>query len=175
MNQKTKNTALAAMLTAISMIITFSPFKLMIPPFTLTIGVHVPTIIAMLINPYVTIMTIIGSCLGFLMVIPYPSSIIVALRAATHIVFALVGYTMFKKRSVNLGITAVVTGLIHAACEAVVVFALTPLLLPDSETSLITLTAITFFGTLIHHAIDFAISVPVAMGLNRAKIIKLKG
>ena len=55
-----------SLLTALSIIIPFAVFfKVVIPPFTATLGSHVPTFIAMLFGLEVAIMVGLGSALGF--------------------------------------------------------------------------------------------------------------
>ena len=94
---KTRNIVLAALLTALSVVITMSPLKAVIGPFSLTPGSHVPTMIAMFINPFVAALTVIGSTLGFLF-LGVPGNFVVALRAASHILFALLGVICIKTR-----------------------------------------------------------------------------
>lgn len=170
MNKKTKDLVLAAILTALSIIITYSPVKLVLPFFTLTIGAHVPTLIAMFISPWVALMTVIGSCLGFFMTIPAPNSIIVVVRAATHILFALGGYSMLKKGKMNLIVIVLITAIIHAISEGASVFVLTPLVL-SSDTAAGTAAVIALSGTFLHHIIDSAICIPIMIALKKAKII----
>lgn len=175
-NNTTKNVVMAALLTAISMLITFSPLKVPLPPpFTVTIGSHVATFIAMFINPWVTIFTVIGSCLGFLLVIPAPNNIIVMTRAAMHIIFALLGLWMIQKKNINIFIVIIITSIIHAGSEALVVYGMTPLIIPaniTSEKPITLLTWTTFIGTLFHHYVDTIITVPILYALNKARLVK---
>ena len=171
MNKKTRELTLAAILTALSILITYSPVKLVLPFFTLTLGAHVPTLLAMFVSPWVTIMTVIGSCRGFFMTIPAPNAIIVVTRAATHLVFALLGYQMIKKNW-NIWLIILVTAFIHALTEGVTVYLLTPIIL-KGEQAAITAAAIAFSGTALHHLIDCAITAPIAAALGRGKVIQL--
>lgn len=172
MNKKTKELALAAILTALSILITYSPLKLVTPFFTLTLGSHVPTLLSMFLSPWVIVMTVIGSCIGFFLTIPAPNSIIVVVRAATHLIFALAGYKMLKKGTVNVFIVIAVTALLHALAEGIVVYILTPIILTDGTIAL-TAAAIAFIGTILHHLIDCAITAPIAAALKKAKIIRI--
>lgn len=173
MNKKTKELVLAAILTAISILITYSPVKLVLPFFTLTIGAHVPTLLAMFISPWVLIMTVIGSCLGFFMTIPAPNSIIVVTRAATHIFFALAGYSIIKKNMMPLILMVLITAIIHALTEGLSVYILTPLVL-TAETAKSTASLIALSGTFVHHLLDSAICIPILIALKKAKIINIK-
>lgn len=168
MNNKTRNIVLASLLTALSVLITFS-FKLPVPqPFSLTPGSHVPTMIALFINPFVTVLTVVGSCFGFLISTGNP---VVILRAASHIFFALLGMYMIKEKHMNIFIVIIVTSIIHAGGEALVTYFLTPILLPDNKTALTTLTWFAFIGTLVHHYLDSLITAPVLYALQKAKMI----
>ena len=171
MNKKTKELVLASILTALSVLITYSPVKLDLQFFTLTIGAHVPTIIAMFISPWVLAMTVLGSCLGFFMVIPAPNNIIVVARAATHIFFALAGYGLIKKGKPNIVLTILITAVIHAIFEGVSVYFLTPLVLVNS-TAVGSAAFIALSGTFVHHILDSVICIPIIKALKKAKIIK---
>ncbi|MBR5808679.1 MAG: ECF transporter S component [Clostridia bacterium] len=169
MNKKTREMVLAAILTALSILITYSPVKLVLPFFTLTVGSHTPTILAMLISPWVAVMTVIGSCIGFAMTIPAPNSIIVVMRAATHLLFALVGCKMIKDKKLNIYLIILITGVLHALSEGIVVFALTPLIVPGQLATSAALIALS--GTFVHHLMDCAITAPIAVALVRARVI----
>lgn len=169
MNKKTREMVLAAILTALSILITYSPVKLVLPFFTLTVGSHTPTMLAMLVSPWVAVMTVIGSCIGFFMTIPAPNSIIVVARAATHLLFALAGCKMIKDGKLNIYLIILITGVLHALAEGIVVFALTPLIVPGQLAA--PAAAIALSGTFVHHFLDCAITAPIALALVRAKII----
>lgn len=172
MNKRTKELSLAAILTALSILITYSPLKLYLPFFTLTLGAHVPTLLAMFVSPWVIIMTVIGSCVGFFMTIPAPNSIIVVTRAAMHLIFALVGYKMIRDGKLNIWLVILITALLHASAEGIVVYILTPIIL-KGEAAAVTSALIAFSGTAIHHCIDCAISAPIAIALSRTKVIHI--
>ncbi len=95
-NDYIKHIVIAGVLTAFSLIIPLLPFKLPLPqPFSVTFAAHVPTLLAMFFSPWVAVCTVIGSTVGFLISV----GPIVAIRAASHIIFALVGAFMLKKES----------------------------------------------------------------------------
>lgn len=170
----TKDIVLAALLTALSMLITFSPFRLPLPsPFSVTLASHVPTMVALFINPTVTLFTVIGSVLGFAVTAADP--IIVPLRAATHIVFALVGrycitHKLIKNDIANYIAVIILTSLLHAAAEAGVVALMTPIIAPEKMTS--TILTVTFVGTLFHHYVDAIITVPIVISLRKGGLIR---
>ena len=173
MNKKTREMVMAAILTALSILITYSPVKLDLLFFTLTVGAHVPTMLAMFISPWVTLMTIIGSCIGFFMVIPAPNSIIVVTRAATHATFAFAGIKMIKDGKLNPFVIIFITAILHSLTEGIAVYTMTPVILPDQNTAALSAAGIAFAGTFVHHLIDCAICAPIITALNRAKIVHL--
>ena len=169
----TQDIVLAAMLTALSMLITFSPFKLPVPqPFSVTLGSHVPTMIAMFINPIVTILTVIGSCVGFAISTSNP---VIVVRAGCHLIFSLVGWYMIKKRGMNIFFVIVATSLFHAFSEAVSVYFLTPIIFSDKAGMEYGLAVTAFIGTLFHHYVDTAITAPILYALTKARLIKNTG
>ena len=95
MNNRTKKMVLAALLTAIAIIIPvqFGFLKIILGPFSATLGSHIPTMIAMLISPMVAIIVGIGSALGFLMT----TSPVIALRALMHAPVGYIGAKIVQK------------------------------------------------------------------------------
>lgn len=172
MNRKTREMVMAAILTAISILITYSPVKLVLPFFTLTLGCHVPTLIAMFISPWVAVMTIIGSCIGFFMVIPAPNSIIVVMRAATHLAFVFFGMRLIREGKTNVPLLLLITALIHAITEGLAVYFLTPIFILGDAAAL-SAAGIAFAGTFLHHFIDSAITIPILIALEKARILRI--
>ncbi len=168
--QMTREITFAAILTALSIIITQSPFKLIIPPyFTLTYGCHVPTFIAMFISPWVAVMSIIGSVIGFL-ISSVPNPVLVAIRAALHLSFAIVGVKMIQKKF-NIFLVILITAVLHALAEGIAVYLLTPILAVDSKDAPIVAGCIAASGTFIHHLLDTAIATPILLALSKAKLV----
>ena len=129
---------------------------------------HVPVIIAMFISPMIAIFTALGTTIGFFFTAP----IVVAVRAASHIVFAILGAFLIKKgmRAIPL---CLITGILHAVLEGIVVmiFFTSGFSTPQEGYSISALVWITIFGTLAHHIVDFIISYIVGKGLARAKAL----
>lgn len=165
----TKQIVIAAMLTAFSIIIPMLPFKLPLPqPFSVTLASHVPTIVAMFISPWVAVCTVIGSTIGFLISV----SPIVAIRAASHIVFAVTGALLLKKRC-NPYVVLLVCAILHGLFEALMVIWFGPLF--GFTQDMLTAQYIwgTVFGiTIFHHCIDCLLSVILLVALEKAKFIK---
>lgn len=171
-NVRTKDLVLTALLIAIGIIIPtyFGFLRVTLPPaFTATIMAHVPIFVAMFISPWSALFVALGTTLGFLFTTP----LVVAIRAASHVIFALVGAYMIRK-SYNLVWIGVVTALLHAAFEGLVVYLFIKIgLTPATEGTPILVTAfyVTGVGTLIHDIIDYVIACGVGFALAKAKMI----
>lgn len=168
----TKDMVTSALLIAIGilipMIFTGPPFRIVIPPYTATLMAHVPVILAMFISPQVAVFTAVGTTLGFFFTAP----VIVAVRAASHIFFAIIGALLIKRgmRVVPLCLT---TSVIHSLIEGLVVliFYLGAFAAPEDGYSVSAMVWITIFGTLAHHCVDFIIAYIVGKALSRAKML----
>ena len=168
---KTKDLVISALLIAIGimipMIFTGPPFRIVVGPYSATLMAHVPVILAMFISPWTAVFTAVGTTIGFFFTAP----LVVAVRAASHILFALLGAYMIK-RGTNLVLTCVSTGAVHAAVEGIVVLLFFAGGLSSSETySAMAMMWITVAGTFAHHIVDFIIACIVAAALRRAKMM----
>ncbi|MCL2592413.1 MAG: hypothetical protein FWD82_03515 [Defluviitaleaceae bacterium] len=117
---------LAGLLIAIgTMIPMFAP-RVLLTPASFTLAVHTVIFVAMFISPSMAVAVALGTTVGFQFT-AVPT--IVVLRALTHVIFALAGsYYLHrvkvkrKKLSfVKLRFFSFWVGLLHAACEVVVV------------------------------------------------------
>jgi len=160
MKFNTKNMVLSGLLVALSIVIAqFMPKLPFPPPFSATVGSHVPTFIAMYMNPVITVFTVIGSTIGFL---GHPAGPVVATRAFSHIFFSLAGYYAYKKK-MNIILIAVVTMVIHSFTECVVAYFFGY----SAQAILVTVG----LGTAIHHIIDFTLAWLIFMALKRSKVL----
>ncbi len=166
----TKHLAITALLIAFGIIIptAFGFLRVVLPPaFTATLTAHVPIFISMFISPAAAIFTAIGTAIGFLI---SGLDMVVTVRAASHIVFALVGAYMIKK-NVKLIWCGVITALLHALFEALVVYLFLALGWTVSTDSFLKVAFYTTgIGTLIHHAIDFVIAVIIVKALKKSGV-----
>lgn len=168
----TKDMVVSALLIAIGllipMIFTGLPFRIVVGPYSATLMAHVPVIIAMFISPLTAIVTAIGTTIGFFFTAPF----IVAVRAASHIIFAIMGAVMLKK-GMKLLPVCILTGIVHAMIEGIVVmiFYLGGISTPTAGYSIAALVIITIAGTFAHHIVDFIISYFVGKGLANARMI----
>jgi niacin transporter len=149
----------------------FMPIKYVDGVFSATLASHTPIILAMFINPYVAAGVCIGSVIGFAATL----GPIVALRASMHIPFALVGSVMIKKKR-PLWLVIVVTTLLHAGAEALIIWVLSMVIgmqfLKDSALS--TTLFIVFFGTIVHYLVDFLIAMGIYKPLEKNFFRKLQ-
>ncbi len=169
MNQRSslniKTITIAGLLTALAIVVPLFMPKLPVPqPFSVTPASHLAVILSMFISPFTAICTVLGSTIAFFVVL----GPVVAMRAFSHLLFALVGYYMLHKRY-NIFLTIIVTGILHAIGEVIVVsiFALA---------GMATSTAYFIWGvtggiTLLHHCFDFAVAMIVYKALSAAKIL----
>ncbi|MCL2089046.1 MAG: hypothetical protein FWH14_06150 [Oscillospiraceae bacterium] len=108
---------------AIPMFLPF-PFKIVWEPASYTLASHVPIFIAMFISPAMAAAVASGTTLGFFLG-GYPP--VIVLRAATHIVFAVMGAIYFKKvlktkkSDIALRVFSFCIAALHAISEVVVV------------------------------------------------------
>ncbi|MBQ4145009.1 MAG: ECF transporter S component [Clostridia bacterium] len=172
-NRKTKEMVLTALLIAIGIIIPvyFGFLRVILPPaFTATLMSHVPIFIAMFISPWSALFTAVGTTLGFAFAGLSP---VVTARAASHIVFALIGAYMIKKRC-SLANVGVVTTIIHALCEALTVYLFIKFGLmaaPEGSSIINASFYVVGIGTFIHSAIDYVIACLVGIALAKSHII----
>ena len=167
MNSSIKKMSQAALLIALGITIPMFMPKITIPPASYTLASHVPVFISMFISPTVAIAVVLGTAWGFFMTTPP----VIALRALSHIVFAVLGAQYIKsnpkiieKKSsfwgFNIGI-----GIIHAFFEAIVVlmfYTTTKAPLPEGGIfrNIVIFIAL---GGFIHSLVDFYIARIILM------------
>ncbi len=169
---KTKDMVITALLIAFGIIIptAFGFLRVILPPaFTATLTAHVPIFIAMFISPTSAIFTAIGTAIGFFVA---GLDMVVVVRAASHIVFALVGAYMVKKK-MGIVLTGVVTALLHAIFEAIVVYIFLALGWTVSTEAFVKVAFYTTgIGTLVHHAVDYIIAIVLIKALAKTGAVK---
>ena len=166
--EKTKNLTVAAMLTAISIVIAmFCPKIIVFPPFTATLAAHVPIMIAACISLTTVAIVGIGSTIGFYFA--FPALPVVSARVATHMIFSMIGSYMLKK-GCNIYLTVAITALLHAIFEMLLIFI--PVFYP-TQVGLGVAMAVLGIGTLIHHVIDVLLTIPIVTTLKKSKAITM--
>lgn len=166
----------SALLCAIGIIIPIiSPIKITMEPASFTLGSHIAIFIAMFISPATAAFVAIGTALGFLMA-GFP--LVVVMRAASHIIFALAG-AMYLKRfpdTINSFKTSTmysfIIGIIHALCEVLVVI---PFYFGNSMSSgyyakgfVISVVLLVGVGTVVHSMIDFYLAQVIWKPVSKA-------
>lgn len=157
---KIKSITIAGLLTALAIVVPLFMPKLPVPqPFSVTPASHLAVILAMFVNPFTVVCTVIGSTIAFFAVL----GPVVALRAFSHMLFALVGCYLLKKRY-NLILVVLITAILHALGEVVVVFVFSMFGMAESTLSFI--WGVTGGITILHHCFDFAITMIVYKALS---------
>jgi len=153
----TKKLTLTALLTALAIIIPFAVFfKVVIPPFSATLGSHVPMFISMLLGPEVAIMVGIGSALGFFLNL----GPLVGARAFMHVFVGFLGAKLIRK-GMSFGKVSAITAPLHGLLEVLVV-------MPFIDFDVYKLLVITGIGTILHHFADAFISYVIVNVLQKS-------
>lgn len=167
-SQKRYRMVLAGLLCAIGVVVPMFMPKVILGPMSFTLASHVAIFIAMFISPTVAVAVCMGTTVGFFLT----TSPLIALRAASHLLFALLGASILQKmpditkrtgKSVlfNVGIAV-----IHAAAEVAIVtpfffagtFFRAEQLTNGFATSVLLLVGV---GTALHSIIDYTISIVI--------------
>ena len=160
MRMTMKELLYGALLTALALLIPLAFqgwLQVAIPPFSATLGSHVPTMLAMTISPWVAVLVGLGSSFGFLITL----GPIVALRAFVHVIFGAVGAWLYHKNW-KLWQVLAVTLPIHAVGEALVVMLF--------GFSLYQALVVIGIGTALHHIADSAITLALYGALDKAGV-----
>lgn len=166
----TQQLALAAMLTALAIFIPLiMPIRIIIGPASYTLASHLPLFLAMFISPTVGAIASIGATIGFFTA-GFP--IIIVMRAASHLLFILIGAHYLKrsphilhKRATRYTFSVFLNS-IHALGEILVVYILSV----QSNLSidyLYMLGGLIGLGTLVHGMIDFELSYTISSILSK--------
>lgn len=160
---------IAALLSALGILIPMIAPKLVIEPASFTLASHVPIFIAMFISPAVAISVAFITSFGFLISGYFP--IVVVLRALSQVIFVVIGAYALKKNSKLLATGKsifffnLVIALIHAICEVTVV---TFFYWGSNMTSayydkgyLLSVIVLVGLGTMLHSMLDFTIALYV--------------
>jgi len=174
---------IAALLIAVGVVIPmFMPIKIILEPASFTLASHVPVFLAMMISPAVVCAVAIGTTIGFFLG-GFP--IVVVLRAASHLVFALAGSIYLQRHPatmnspVKIHIYSFLVGLTHAAGELLVVSAFyfgggmgDAYYQQGFLRSVLLLVGV---GSVIHSMVDFEIALIVAKALGKQKSVPILG
>ncbi|MEA4828539.1 MAG: hypothetical protein VB121_00870, partial [Enterococcus thailandicus] len=89
-----RHLTISALLIGMGIIIPLVMPKIMIPPASFTLASHVPLFLSMFFSPGVAVAVALGTTFGFFLSTP----VIIALRALSHIIFAVVGAWYLQKK-----------------------------------------------------------------------------
>ncbi len=167
-HNKVLSMCIAAMLSAIGIVIPIFAPKIVLEPASFTLASHVPIFIAMFISPWIAVFVALTTTFGFFISGLFP--MVVVIRAFSHLLFATVGALILKKNGNILmnpkstALFAFAISVLHAAAEVVVVtFYYFGPGLPKYEAKgyLFSVVLLVGIGGLIHSIIDFAIAILV--------------
>ena len=157
---------LAGVLCGIGIVVPMLMPKIVIGPMSFTLASHVAIFIAMFISPKLAAVVCLGTTLGFFMTTP----VIIALRAASHICFALLGAVLIRKIpeiiEKPLPSTVFNGGLafVHALAEVAVVspfFLAGSIFKPEqlADGYVMSVLVLVGVGTFLHSLIDYTVSI----------------
>lgn len=167
----------SALLIAIGIMIPIvSPVKIILEPASFTLGSHVAIFIALFISPAIAVFVALGTAIGF-MISGFP--LVVALRALTHVIFAMVGAFWVQKHPNMLGnplktqLFSFFIGVVHALAEvAVVSFFYFGGNVTDTYYNQGFIQSVFFMvgiGTIVHSMVDFGIASLIWKSLSTRK------
>lgn len=175
MNNKVFFLVLSGLLCAIGMVVPMFMPKIILGPMSFTLASHVAVFLAMFISPIMAVAVCIGTTLGFFMTTPF----IIALRAASHIVFAFIGAVIVKRnpdiieKPVSTVLFNIFLALMHAIAEVAVV---TPFFLSGSMFNaeqlangyVMSVLLLVGCGTFVHSCADYFVALFVWKPLSAA-------
>lgn len=149
-----------ALLTAMALLIPIAFqgwLQVHIPPFSATIGSHVPSMLAMTISPMAAVLVGIGSAFGFFMTL----GPIVAARASIHAIFGAVGASWIRQGR-PFWQALLITLPIHVLGEALVVM--------PFGFDLYQALVVVGIGTGLHHIVDSIVTYALYGALTKAGV-----
>ncbi|EGO8648256.1 hypothetical protein EFL53_08805 [Enterococcus faecalis] len=176
-----KRLTISALLIAMGIIIPMVMPRITIGPASFTLASHVPVFIAMFISPVVAIAVSLGTGFGFFL----SATPIIALRALSHLIFAVIGAVILQKHpeilinkegkftllNGKLQLFNVGIGVIHSAAELVVVSVFYTMgnLQGTYYTAgfMYSIFLLMGVGGLIHSLVDFSIAYFLASTLSK--------
>ncbi|WP_428206692.1 hypothetical protein [Enterococcus faecalis] len=176
-----KRLTISALLIAMGIIIPMVMPRITIGPASFTLASHVPVFIAMFISPVVAIAVSLGTSFGFFL----SATPIIALRALSHLIFAVIGAVILQKHpeilinkegkftllNGKLQLFNVGIGVIHSAAELVVVSVFYTMgNLPGTYYTagfMYSIFLLMGVGGLIHSLVDFSIAYFLASTLSK--------
>lgn len=164
---------IAGLLIALGIIIPMYMPRYTMGPASFTLASHVPVFLAMFINPFTAVVVALGTAFGFFLT----ATPIIAFRALSHLVFAVIGAMYLQKHPkivLNIGqfaIFNVVIALIHTVVElGVVTIFFSAGNMPEayySQGFFYSIVLLMGVGGFIHSLVDYTIAFVVAKSIAR--------
>ena len=172
---------ISALLIAMGIIIPMVMPRITIGPASFTLASHVPLFLAMFFSPGAVVAVALGTGFGFFL----SATPIIALRALSHLIFAVIG-ALYLKKNPNIVLKNgqftlfngkfqlfnLMIGLIHSAVELVVVTVFYTMgNLPETyytDGYMYSIFLLMGVGGIVHSLIDYNIAYFVAGSLSRA-------
>lgn len=177
-SNKVLHLATSALLVAIGLLIPLiSPVKIYLGPAgSMTLASHVAIFLAMFISPATAGAVALGCTLGFLITTPIP----IALRALTHLVWAVFGSMWLRRhpdalyRPAQSAVFCIVTAIVHAALETLIIMVLFfgTNLVADKGGLWLTIFLPVGIVTLFHSSVDYLIALLVWRPLRNLKSVR---
>ncbi|MDR2610497.1 MAG: hypothetical protein LBC58_03475 [Clostridiales Family XIII bacterium] len=173
----TQKLTVTALLIAIGILIPMiSPLRVLIEPMSFTLASHVAIFIAVFMAPDAAVVVALGTTLGFF-VGGFP--LVIVLRAASHVVFALCASLFLKRFPGTLyslprvHVFSFIVGLIHGACEVIVVFfyyyTVGGMASVSDNLGFRVLFMLVGIGSVVHSMVDFEIAYGIFRGLVKVR------
>lgn len=167
-SQKLYRMVVAALLCAVGILIPmFSPIKISLDPASFTLASHVALFLAMFVSPGVAVAVSIGTTLGFFLAGCFP--ITVVLRAASQIVFAVVG-ALYLRRHPDLALHptrpqtllfSFLIGILHAVGEVLIILPFYfggSMAAYEAKGFFVSVILLVGVGTVVHSMVDYGIA-----------------
>lgn len=168
-----KQLTVAGLLIALGIIIPMYMPRYTMGPASFTLASHVPVFLAMFINPFTAVVVALGTAFGFFLT----ATPIIAFRALSHIVFAVIGAMYLQKNPKivlniwHFAIFNVVIAFIHTIVElGVVTVFFSAGNMPEayySQGFFYSIVLLMGVGGFIHSLVDYTIAYVVAKSVAR--------
>lgn len=146
---RTKKMVITALLIAMAIIIpvSFGFLRIIVGPFTATLGAHIPMFVSMLISPKVAAAVGFGSGIGFVFA-GMPATVVA--RALMHIPVGIFGAKIIEKKK-SIKLASLLTSILHGVLEGIVVI--------PFGFNIYEVIIVTGVGAILHHLVDAGITV----------------
>ena len=174
MNRKLiQHITIAGLLIAVGILIPLTFPRIAIEPASYTLASHVAIFVAMFISPGVALGVALGTTFGFFMT----ATPIIALRAASHLIYAIpFAFYIAKANPINLKglrlrVLSLMIAIVHALAETTVVMLFYfGTAFPEGQGAMWVMGFIGI-GTVFHSLLDFELANIVRRGLQRARLL----